>query len=212
MEYLNFGGRCDQAALGHELAKMHLAEPAVEEAKQGNFGFPVDNTIGATPQPNGWMDNWVDFFRERRLLHQLRLANDAQLTKMGTKLADNLEDLFEGITVKPSILHGDLWSGNLTAVDGHPSVFDPATYYGHHEAEFGMSWCASFGNKFYEAYHELIPKEPGFERRKKLYLLYHYLNHYNLFGGGYYSQCTSLLSDLTGESSAGGVSSRFYDM
>lgn len=96
---------------------------------------------------------------------------------------DRLDVLFEGVEVKPSILHGDLWSGNMAAVDGAPAIFDPACYYGHHEAEFGaslwvaakvtdairittgMSWCASFGQAFWSAYHELIPRAPGFEVR-----------------------------------------------
>ena len=80
----------------------------------------------------------MEFFRERRLRHQLRLAGDAELSRKGDKLCKHLGNFFEGIEVKPSVLHGDLWSGNIAAVDGAPCVFDPATYYGHHEAEFGM--------------------------------------------------------------------------
>ena len=107
-------------------------------AQSGKFGFAVNNTIGGTPQPNPWTDNWVEFFREHRLRHQIRLANDANLTRMGDTLASKLDKLFEGIEANPSVLHGDLWSGNIAAVDGEPCIFDPATYYGHHEAEFGM--------------------------------------------------------------------------
>lgn len=197
MEYLNLSGRSSQADLGRQLALMHCAEPSVPEARAGKFGFPVDNTIGGTAQPNGWMDNWVDFFRERRLRHMLQLAGEPSLKRMGHKLCDKLEVFFEGIQVKPSVLHGDLWSGNIAAVDGQPCIFDPATYYGHHEAEFGMSWCAGFTHQFYNAYHEIIPKDPGFEDRKQIYLLYHYLNHYVLFGSGYYSECESILVRLT---------------
>lgn len=167
------------------------------EAKNGQFGFAVDNTIGGTPQPNGWTDNWVDFYREKRLKHQLNLAEDAQLSKMGAILCDNLESLFQGIEVKPSVLHGDAWSGNITSVDGEPCVFDPATYYGHHEAEFGMSWCAGFSGTFWTAYHSVLPKAPGWTDRHDLYTLYHYLNHYNLFGGSYYNSCLQILQRLT---------------
>eukprot|EP00877_Chromochloris_zofingiensis_P005149 jgi/Chrzof1/14635/Cz09g10080.t1 len=200
MEHLNLGGSCNQAELGRQLALMHLAEPADPTARSGKFGFPVDNTIGATPQPNGWMDNWVDFYREKRLRHQLQLAGDNRLHQLGIKLMDNLEVLFEDIKddgIKPSVLHGDLWSGNIAAVDGQPCIYDPATYYGHHEAEFGMSWCAGFGDAFYREYHKLIPKAPLFDKRRDLYLLYHYLNHYNLFGGGYYSTTLRLMEGLT---------------
>lgn len=198
MEYLDMGGRADQAELGRQLAHMHLATPKDESAAAGLFGFPVDNTIGGTAQPNGWMSSWVDFFRERRLKHQLRLAGDSRLSALGDKLAANLEGLFEGAgTIRPATLHGDLWSGNMGTAKGRPVIFDPATYYGHHEAEFGMSWCAGFSSAFYDAYHEIIPRAPGFEQRTNLYLLYHYLNHLNLFGDGYYSQCEGLLKKLT---------------
>ncbi|CAL8462613.1 g2146 [Coccomyxa elongata] len=198
MEHLNFSGRPSQRELGRKLAEMHLAEPLDDNARQGKFGFAVDNTIGGTPQPNGWMDTWVDFFRERRLRHQLNLANDSRLSDMGDKLMANLDALFEGVEVKPSLLHGDLWSGNISAVeDGEWSILDPATYYGHHEAEFGMQWCAGFTADFWQAYHEIVLKAPGFEDRKQLYMLYHYLNHYNLFGGGYRSSAENILRQLT---------------
>ena len=200
MDHLNFGGRGDQAEFGRQLALMHAATPAVEEAKAGKFGFTVDNTCGDTPQPNGWMDDWTQFFTERRIRHQLRLARDPTLTELGEKVCERLvrEGWFEPCgTIKPSILHGDLWSGNIGTVDGKPSVFDPAVYYGHSEAEFGMSWCAGFSQKFYDAYFEVLPKvETHFEERRQLYLLYHYLNHYNLFGGGYRGQCVGIMKGL----------------
>mmetsp|Transcript_11497 Transcript_11497/g.39983 ORF Transcript_11497/g.39983 Transcript_11497/m.39983 type:complete len:239 (-) Transcript_11497:200-916(-) len=196
-DFLDFGARADQAAFGEALARMHLAEPLCEEAKAGQFGFPVDNTIGATPQPNGWMGDWVEFFKERRLMHQCRLTGEGQIVEMGERLCERVDGLFEGAgEIKPALLHGDLWSGNIAGVGGEPSVFDPATYYGHHEAEFGMSWCASFGRPFWEAYHGLIPKAEGWNERHKLYTLYHYLNHYNLFGGGYKSQAVGIMRHL----------------
>jgi protein-ribulosamine 3-kinase len=98
--------------------------------------------------------------------------------------------------VTPSVLHGDLWSGNMATANGRPAVFDPAVYYGHSEAEFGMSWCASFGQAFYNAYFEVLPKSPGFEERRNLYLVYHYLNHYNLFGSSYLTESERLLRRL----------------
>jgi fructosamine-3-kinase len=75
-------------------------------------------------------------------------------------------------------------------------VADPACYYGHHEAEFGMSWCAGFSPAFWDAYHSVLPRSPGFEDRHKLYTLYHYLNHYVLFGGGYAGNCLRLFQNL----------------
>ena len=94
-------------------------------------------------------------------------------------------------------IRDSLWSGNIGTVGGEPSVFDPAAYYGHNEAEFGMSWCAGFSEAFYDAYFAAFPKtEARFEERRLLYRLYHYLNHYNLFGGGYKSQCVSIMNTL----------------
>eukprot|EP00184_Porphyridium_aerugineum_P008174 CAMPEP_0184692486 /NCGR_PEP_ID=MMETSP0313-20130426/953_1 /TAXON_ID=2792 /ORGANISM="Porphyridium aerugineum, Strain SAG 1380-2" /LENGTH=388 /DNA_ID=CAMNT_0027150321 /DNA_START=94 /DNA_END=1260 /DNA_ORIENTATION=+ len=198
MEHLNFSGRLSQAELGESLARMHLAEPVMQEAKNGKFGFSVDNTIGGTYQPNEWMNDWVEFFIQRRIMHQVKLARDPTLRSLAEKLCKKMPDYFRGITVKPSILHGDLWSGNVSSCGGKPVIFDPATYYGHHEAEFGMSWCANFSSEFYDAYHSLIPKEPGWHERRKIYTLYHYLNHYNLFGGGYYNSAKAIIDDLLG--------------
>lgn len=201
MEELDMVPVYNQEWLGKQLAEMHLAEPIHPEAKDGKFGFEIDNTIGSTAQPNGWMDDWVSFFRERRLRHQLLLTGDSNLIDKGSRLCLRLQDLFLDVKdeIRPSLLHGDLWSGNISGQDGDPVIFDPACYYGHHEAEFGMSWCAGFSPAFWEGYHEVIPRAPGFKSRQKLYQLYHYLNHTNLFGGGYYGMADSLLTDLLKE-------------
>lgn len=147
-------GRCDMTALGRQLALMHLAKPSEPNAAAGRFGFPVDNTIGGTPQENGWMDSWVDFYAQRRLAPQLKRAGDATLQRLGDRLLGGraLEALMEGAgPITSSVLHGDLWSGNIAgaSADGQPTIFDPACYYGHHEAEFGMAWCAGFTEPFY---------------------------------------------------------------
>lgn len=98
---LNFAGE-----LGKQLALMHLTRPQNDHADE--FGFHVDNTIGGTPQPNGWMSNWVEFFRERRLRHQLQLADNHRLNELAEPLLKPgaLETFFEDIDVKPSVLHG----------------------------------------------------------------------------------------------------------
>lgn len=200
MESLDLMPIFHQDLLAKSLAAMHLAEPVFPEARQGKFGFNVNNTIGATSQPNGWMDDWVDFFRERRLRHQIMLTNDTNLISKGRQLCNLLDGLFEDIRgeIKPSLIHGDMWSGNVkgNGTDPTPVLFDPACYYGHHEAEFGMSWCMELSELFFEEYHKLIPKAPLFDRRRSLYQLYHYLNHYNLFGGGYYGVSDALLTEL----------------
>lgn len=158
MDFLNFGGRADQYELGKALAQMHLAEPLAEEAKKGQFGFPVNNTLGPTHQPNPWTNTWVDFLREHRLRYIVQKAKDTKLEQKVEQLCQKLDSFFDGIDIKPSVLHGDLWAGNVAAVDGKPSIYDPATFYGHSEYEFGMSWCASFGSSFWQGYRELMPQ------------------------------------------------------
>jgi len=208
MEYLNLAGRSDDRALGKAMARMHMA-PASEEAGNptGAFGFAVDNTIGGTPQPNPWTkpssgtEEWIAFFRDHRIGHQLTLAGDPYCSNIwDNDIAPRLHLLFEDLTgdkeIRPSLLHGDLWSGNIGSADGRPSVFDPAVYWGHHEAEWGMSWCAGFGPQFWEGHRSLIPQDEGFLDRKPLYDAYHQLNHYNLFGGGYIGSARGHLENL----------------
>jgi protein-ribulosamine 3-kinase len=155
MEYLNLAGRSDDRALGKAMAKMHLAPPT-EQAGNSNksFGFPVDNTIGGTPQPNPWTKpnsgtkEWIEFFRDHRIGHQLNLAGDSYCSNLWENdISPRLHLLFEDLRgdkeIKPSLLHGDLWSGNIGSADGKPSIFDPAVYWGHHEAEWGVSFVLS---------------------------------------------------------------------
>ncbi|CAM8981412.1 unnamed protein product [Rhodiola kirilowii] len=196
MEFIEFGSsRGDQSVLGRKLAEMHKAGKSDK-----GFGFDVDNTIGSTPQINKWTSDWVEFFGEHRLGYQLKLARDqygdSNIFEKGQRLIKNLAPLFEDVAVESCLLHGDLWSGNISSnKKGEPLILDPACYYGHSEAEFGMSWCAGFGGSFYSSYFEVMPKQPGFEKRRDLYMLYHYLNHYNLFGSGYRSSAVSIIDD-----------------
>ena len=155
MEYLNLAGRSDDKALGKAIARMHLS-PATAEAGNPDkaFGFPVDNTIGGTPQPNPWTktnsrtNEWIEFFRDHRIGHQLDLAGDPYCSNLWEKdIAPRLNLLFEDLTgereIKPSLLHGDLWSGNIGSADGKPSIFDPAVYWGHHVGGFHDNLFAS---------------------------------------------------------------------
>ncbi|XP_010255538.1 PREDICTED: protein-ribulosamine 3-kinase, chloroplastic [Nelumbo nucifera] len=196
MEFIEFGSsRGDQSVLGRKLAEMHKAG----KSNKG-FGFDVNNTIGSTPQINTWSSDWVQFYAEHRLGYQLKLAKDqfgdSTIYEKGQRLVKNMGPLFEGAVLEPCLLHGDLWSGNISSdKNGYPLILDPACYYGHNEAEFGMSWCAGFGGSFYKSYFEVMPKQPGFEKRRDLYMLYHYLNHYNLFGSGYRSSAMSIIDD-----------------
>jgi len=183
--------------MGRQLALLH--RKTVHE----QFGFNRDNYLGTTQQPNSWMNDWLSFWREQRLGWQLNLFsrktdNDDRLLKLGDRLMVKLEDLLSAVTEPPVLLHGDLWSGNAAAdEDGEPIIFDPASYYGHREAEIGMMRLfGGFGPACETAYAEVWPLEPGSEERISLYRLYHELNHLNLFGKTYYAGCIATMEQL----------------
>lgn len=197
LEYLDLGGRGNAAELGQRLALQHRRTAA-------RFGWTRDNTIGSTPQPNAWADDWLGFLREKRLGFQLRLAarnGFARLLGPGEKLLARLGDFFPGYRPQPSLLHGDLWGGNAAfTTAGEPVVFDPAVYYGDREADLAMTELfGGFGADFHAAYREAWPLDPGYGVRKTLYNLYHILNHANLFGGGYTGQAEAMMRRLLAE-------------
>lgn len=182
LEYLDLGGRRDFAALGRRLASAHRRPGP-------RFGWHRDNYIGATPQANGWCDDWQAFWIEHRLRPQIELAR-----RNGFSLTAPSPNVLEGHRPEASLLHGDLWGGNAGFTAEGPVVFDPAVYYGDREADLAMTELfGGFPREFYRAYDEAWPLDPGYERRKPMYNLYHLLNHLNLFGGGYLGQVESTL-------------------
>lgn len=197
LEHIEFGHKTPAAAeaCGHALAMLH-------QQIRPQFGWHRDNTIGSTPQVNDWSDDWLEFLRDARLGYQLKLAAgngiDASIQTAGRELLKQLPDFFTGYTPPASLLHGDLWGGNWAATFGEdPVIFDPATYYGDRETDIAMTTLfGGFGPEFYAAYNETWPLDAGFRRRCDLYNLYHILNHYNLFGGGYRDQVSELLKKL----------------
>lgn len=185
---------------GRELALLHRAETAGLAAEDGSlrFGFREDNFIGATRQWNTPKASWVEFFRDCRLRPQIQMAErslDAGMRARCERLLDRL-DTYLPEPEFPSLLHGDLWSGNASCgPDGKAWIFDPAAYVGHYEAELAMTEL--FGRNpaaFYDAYHEVNPIDRGYEGRKDLYNLYHLFNHLNLFGSSYLSSVRRVLS------------------
>ena len=118
-----------------------------------------------------------------------------ELRKAISKLEERIEEIIGDSEEKPSLLHGDLWSGNfMVNENGETVLIDPAVYYGHREADLGMTKLfGGFSNEFYKSYNETYPLKDGYEYRENIYKLYHVLNHLNLFGGGYYSQAISLI-------------------
>lgn len=176
---------------GHALAAMHAA-PGYDR-----FGWATDNAIGMSPQINAPRDRWTTFFRDCRLAPQFRRAErwfDAADRKRAARLLDRLGDLLVE-PERPSLLHGDLWSGNFIAGnDGRAWLIDPAVYAGHAEADLAMTELfGGFHPRFYDAYREARPLQPGYPQRRDLYNLYHLLNHLNLFGGGYLASVQRIL-------------------
>jgi fructosamine-3-kinase len=184
----------DGAQAGRVLACLHRCTAT-------DFGWHRENTIGSTPQHNTRARDWVAFWRERRLGFQLDLAArngyGRALLDSGERLMSVLDGLI-GHRPVASLLHGDLWGGNIGASrDGEPVIFDPAVYFGDRETDLAMTELfGGFGSDFYAAYREAWPLPPEYATRKTLYNLYHVLNHLNLFGGGYLTQAKGMMDRL----------------
>jgi fructosamine-3-kinase len=185
----------EQARLGTQLARQHRVLAT-------RFGCDCNNTIGSTEQVNTWADDWLTFFRERRLRFQLGLAQrngyGGRLQESGNRLLERLDELLGDHRPAPSLLHGDLWGGNAAAdPSGAPVIFDPAVYFGDREADLAMTRLfGGFSREFYAAYEEAWRLPPSAAGRVDLYNLYHVLNHLNLFGTGYLGQAQGLIDRL----------------
>ncbi len=194
-----------RTALGQGLHQLHARLSA-----NGCFGFDHDNFIGRTPQVNTWEKDWATFFARHRLTVQLKMARDLghrEIHTRGMRLVERLPAYFADHFPRPSLLHGDLWPGNA----GYPSqntaaVFDPAVYYGDREADLAMMRLfGGFPKAVFSAYRQAaqaagqpLPAESdmGFQRRIRIYQLYHWLNHLNLFGAGYLPAVRHCLDEI----------------
>jgi len=183
---------------GSQLAELHRTH-------QPQFGWQQNNTIGSSKQINTLTDSWVIFWQQHRLGFQLSLAAsngyDTTLIHSGEKLCHSLAYFFSNYAPQPSLLHGDLWGGNVSAVDNAvPIIYDPACYYGDREADIAMTELfGGFSSIFYKSYNESFPLDCGYKVRKDLYNLYHILNHLNLFGRSYQQQAQHLIDLLLSE-------------
>ncbi|MGK7930637.1 MAG: fructosamine kinase family protein [Microcystaceae cyanobacterium] len=179
--------------MGKQLAQMHKIDLVSQ------FGWDRNNTIGSTPQLNPWADNWADFFAESRIGYQLNLAKrrGGNFIDIGN-FVEVVRDSLKERKPHPSLVHGDLWSGNASLTQkGEPIIFDPATYYGDHEVDLAMTELfGGFSSQFYQGYESVFPLDQGYSKRKVLYNLYHILNHFNLFGGGYESQALRMMKQV----------------
>jgi len=199
LEYIQTGNKNKNffEEFGRCFAEMH-------KFTSDHFGFYEDNYIGSNPQKNipheKEKSNWVEFYFNKRILFQFKLAEKLgnstdELRKGISRLENKIHEIIDSSNEKPSLLHGDLWSGNyMIDENGSAILIDPAVYYGSREADLGMTKLfGGFSSEFYKAYIESFPLEDGYDYRENIYKLYHVLNHLNLFGGGYYSQALSLI-------------------
>ena len=180
-------------AMGHQLAAMHRT------GSNTNFGWSRNNTIGSTPQINTWMENWADFFAQQRIGYQLKLAQRRGGSFPPLNLVVNaVKEKLMDRKPQPSLVHGDLWSGNAAiSADGLPVIFDPATYYGDRETDIAMTELfGGFPSAFYRGYNQAWQLDHGYQQRKNIYNLYHVLNHFNLFGGSYGSQARRTIEKI----------------
>lgn len=195
----------NQVKLGNMVAEMHLQSfEAFPQVHKGRYGFPVNNWLSLTAQPNDWTESWPEFF-SKRLQGQISRAytrpsyggaagghgaaspvfaeEDPLLRDLGARICKQLQSLLGVEGLRPALLHGDLWIGNTLADKEGPLLIDPACYFGHSEAELAiMELFGGFSPAFFEAYHSHLPKAGGFDVRQRLYKSYHWLNQFNLFG------------------------------
>ncbi len=181
--------------LGYQLANLH-------RISNSTFGLDHDNYIGSLPQRNAVCDSWIEFFVTQRLTPLLQHLTETK--NISTDFRQSIEKIFSKLDEifppeMPSLLHGDLWSGNaIVNGQGGPAVIDPAVYYGHREAELAFTRLfGGFEKGFYESYCHHFPLEHGFEQRKDVYNLYPLLVHAILFGDSYLGQVKRIIKHFT---------------
>ena len=199
MEYIERGRASSDFYFkaGEQLARMH-------RHTNPEFGFVRDNYIGSGRQFNiatgTEKTDWAEFYFNKRLLPQYNLAvqnayDNSEFKSLFLTLESHLPKILEGSENTASLLHGDLWSGNMMCNgDGNPVIFDPAVYYGNRETDIAMTLLfGGFPEEFYAGYDSHYPLADGWRNRMPVYQLYHILNHLNLFGKSYYNEAITIL-------------------
>lgn len=214
MEYLNMYGLSKHSSkLGKSLAELHLNNiKALESEKNSEnfvgskklaidkFGFHVTTACGYLPLDNNWSNDWVTFYTRQRLEQQvsriIKEYGNREIIELWSGLQLKIPSFFKDLEIKPSLLHGDLWFGNVGETQHEPVIFDPGSFYGHHEFDLAIATMfGSFSRAFYNSYHDLINKGNGFQNRQKLYILFHNLNHWNHFGS-HQSSSLQIMRDI----------------
>ncbi|GAB2660243.1 fructosamine kinase family protein [Vibrio panuliri] len=177
---------------GKQLAELHLW------GEQKEFGFDQDNYIGSTLQPNQWERKWSRFFSEQRIGWQLQLIKEKGVTLVDiSEFTQLIKELLANHQPRPSLLHGDLWHGNVANSAFGPICYDPSCYWGDRECDIAMTELfGGFQAEFYQGYESISPLDTRYNERKHIYNLYHVLNHYNLFGGHYLEEAQSLIDRI----------------
>ena len=182
--------------LGKGLALLH-------KVTHNQFGLAQSNYIGLSTQVNVFSDNWGEFFVNQRLGYQVGLIKDDTIkSKFQAGLENYKYPLIEFLNKTcghASLVHGDLWSGNVLFDQSRVWLIDPAVYYADREVDLAMTQMfAGFDEAFYQGYEEILPLTCAYSKKKIIYNLYHYLNHYNLFGAGYLAGCLNGFEFLSG--------------
>lgn len=186
-------GNCgnDDEKLGRGLAQLH-------KVSNKQYGFVSNNYCGATLQDNSFKTDWLSFYTENRIAYIINLiaktrgwsnsdvdTSDRFLHRIPLLLAHNIQ---------PSLIHGDLWSGNYMYTTSAPALIDPCASYCDREFEMGiMTMFGGFSQRVYDAYNEFYPLNNDWKERNLVYQLYHVLNHYYLFGGYYKNQALDIM-------------------
>ncbi|KAI8458346.1 Fructosamine/Ketosamine-3-kinase [Phakopsora pachyrhizi] len=206
-DYFNKSNRCfskkSETELAVKLSSLHDPKNPKNASPNGSYGFNVPTFCGETEQVNKWEKDWMVFFREFRIKELIRRIDDPEINSLAQPIYNQvIPFLLSDFEPRPSpvIIHGDLWSGNVSLDEetGQVFIYDPSSYYGHNEVELGIMMM--FGGRseiFFNEYHKRLPKsQPHHEQRIKLYELYHHLNHTLIFGGGYKSGSTRIMNQL----------------
>ncbi len=184
LEYV--GGPADWEGLGRALARCH-------RVKSERFGWHRDNLIGSLPQPNDPCPDWPTFYLETRLARWLPALPAPLRDRLERAMAHILPALLDH-DVGPSLVHGDLWSGNVVAGRW---LIDPAVHFADRELDlamldlFGTIPCA-----MQAGYDAVWPLDSGWQQRRPALQLYHLLVHVQLFGSGYHGAVAARLDAI----------------